>query len=213
MRTGILGGTFNPIHIAHLRIAEEVREACDLDRVIFLPAAIPPHKEVACQTSFAQRMEMAELATKANPFFSVSDLETRQSGKNYSVNTLRNLHLEHPGDEFYFIIGMDSFRDIGDWKNYRELFALTNIVVAARPGVTTEAPDTLLPVAIREEFCYALPSKKLLHETGSSVTFLEETFLDISSTQIRSLVSQGKSVKYLVPPEVEEYIHGQGLYR
>jgi nicotinate-nucleotide adenylyltransferase len=213
MRTGILGGTFNPIHLAHLRIAEEVREACALERVLFIPAASPPHKDVAEDVPFQHRLAMVELAVAGNPRFSASDLEGRRPGKSYSVHTLESLHRESPRDEFYFIVGMDSFRDITSWKEWRRLFELAHIVVAARPGAAGGDPPDLLPVAIRGDFCYDASAKMLLHRSGTSVIFLGETFLDISSTRIRELAAAGRSIRYLVPAAVEEYIARHGLYR
>jgi nicotinate-nucleotide adenylyltransferase len=109
MKTGILGGTFNPIHLAHLRIAEEVRLACGLDRVLFMPAATPPHKPLADDIPFAHRYAMVEAAVADNPYFSGCDLEAQRPGKSYSVATLEILHDQFPEDEFYFIIGMDSW--------------------------------------------------------------------------------------------------------
>lgn len=213
MRTGILGGTFNPIHIAHLRIAEEVREACALDRVLFVPAAAPPHKSVAEEVPFGDRLAMVEAAIADNPAFSASDLESRRPGKSYSVHTLEILRRERPDDQLFFLIGMDSFRDIASWREYRRLFELAHIVVAARPGVATEDPRELLPVAIREDFCYDFVSKRLRHRSGTEVIFLQETFLDVSSTNIRNMIDAGRSIRYLVPPAVEAYIASRGLYR
>jgi len=212
MRTGILGGTFNPIHLAHLRIAEEVHESCALDRVLFLPAATPPHKSVAENISFDHRLAMVRAAIADNPAFIASDLEGRRAGKSYSVQTLELLHREEPDDDFYFIIGMDSFRDLHLWKDYRRLFELTNLVVAERPGFEAEDPLQLLPVAIRGEFCYD-DSLNLRHRSGSAVIFFRERRLDISSTGIRRLVGEGRSIRYLVPPAVADYIDRNDLYQ
>jgi nicotinate-nucleotide adenylyltransferase len=213
MKLGILGGTFNPIHLAHLRIAEDVREACALDQIMFIPAADPPHKSVAENTSFGHRLAMVEAAIVDNPYFILSDIEARRPGKSYSVHTLEVLHQQRPKDEFYFIIGMDSFRDISSWKDYQRLFELSHIVVAARPGILTKDPKAFLPVAIMKNFCYTCASKSLHHRSGTSVIFLEETFLDISSTRIRQLVGEGRSTRYLVPSTVCAYIERHGLYR
>jgi nicotinate-nucleotide adenylyltransferase len=204
MRIGILGGTFNPIHLAHLRIAEEVREACALDQILFMPAAMPPHKELAGNTAFAHRLAMVEAA---------SDLEARRGGKSYSVPTLEILHQQSPGNEYFFIIGMDSFLEITLWKDYPRLFELTNLVVAARPGFAGEDPLALLPVAIRARFCYDSGAKILRHGSGTSIFFVEETQLAISSSGIRRLCAQGRSIRYLVPEAVYAYILDTGLYR
>lgn len=213
MKTGILGGTFNPIHMAHLRIAEEVREACSLDRVVFIPAATPPHKPLADEISFSHRLAMVEMAIKNNPAFAVSDLEGQRPGKSYSVRSLELLREASPNDSFYFIIGMDSYRELSSWKDYRRLFELTNLVVSTRPGSPKGDPLELLPVVIQNEFCYDDSPNTLLHRSGNRVILLEETFLDISSTQLRKLISEERSVRYLMSEEVEEYIYRHGLYR
>ena len=213
MKTGILGGTFNPIHLAHLRIAEEVREACRLDRVLFMPAATPPHKPVAGAVSFAQRLAMIEAAIAGNPGFRVSDLEARRSGKSFSVDTLELLRQGDPKGERYFIVGLDSFRDIASWKDYARLFELAHLVVTARPGVELPNPLAALPVAVQNDFCYDKKLKKLQHRSGNAVIFLEETHLDISSTLIRRKVAAGESIRYLVPPAVAAYIVEHGLYQ
>ncbi|MHB8707751.1 MAG: nicotinate-nucleotide adenylyltransferase [Desulfuromonadales bacterium] len=213
MKTGILGGTFNPIHLAHLRIAEEVREACALDEVIFIPAAIPPHKADQVAASFADRLAMVQAALAGNPAFRVSDLEAQRSGKSFSVDTLEILREADPTGERYFIVGLDSFRDIATWKEYARLFELAHMVVTARPGVELPDPLAALPVAVRDDFCYDNQLKKLRHRSGNAVIFLEETRLDISSTLIRRKVAAGESIHYLVPPAVAAYIAEHGLYR
>ncbi len=212
MRTGLLGGTFNPIHLAHLRIAEEAREACGLQRVLFIPAAAPPHKIPGDFAAFDHRLAMVKAAIADNPAFAVTDLENRRPGKSYSVHTLEILRQEHPGEEFYFILGLDSFRDLPTWREYSRLFELAHLVVAARPGYDVGEWLKLLPVAIREEFCYDSGIGKLLHRSGNSLIFLEETHLDISSSRIRRLLAEGRSVRYLVPPMVETYLTSHGLY-
>jgi len=213
MRTGIFGGTFNPIHQAHLRIAEEVREKCALDRVIFVPAASPPHKRVSDDVSFAHRLAMVELAVADHPQFLVSDLESCRGGKSYSVHTLEIFRESNPNDELFFIIGMDSFRDLASWKDYERLFGLAQLVVVSRPGVEVGTPAELLPVAIKEQFCYDQAPNQLRHQSGHRVIFLQDTYLDISSSRIRQLVAAERSIRYLVPSEVADYIIRNRLYR
>ncbi len=213
MKIGLLGGTFNPIHLAHLRIAEEVRDACDLNQVLFVPAATPPHKSTVREVSFQDRYAMTKLATENNPAFAVTDLENRRPGKSYSVDTLTLLHHENRDTQFYFIVGMDSFLEIHTWKDYQNLFKLSHFVVVSRPGFSPpKFPEKLLPVAVREQFCYDEAPGKLIHKSGNLLIFLKETFLDISSTRIRQLVEEKHSIKYLVTPAVENYIHRHGLY-
>jgi len=211
MRTGILGGTFNPIHLAHLAIADEARRVCRLDRVIFLPAADPPHKPIAGEVPFDQRLAMVELALAEHPGFCASDLEAQRSGKSYSVDTLDILQRRYPNDELYFIIGLDSFRDLATWKSYEKLFRLAHLAVVARPGISTDL-HRLLPIAIREEFCYSAKSKNLRHKSGKTVIFLDETRLEISSTEIRQRVAARQTIQDLVPAAVADYIDRHGLY-
>ena len=213
MQTGIFGGTFNPIHLAHLRVAEEVREACGLDRVIFLPAALPPHKQTASDTPFQHRLAMVEAAIADHPGFIASDLETERSGASYSVDTLEALQQLYPDDSLYFIIGLDSFRDITSWKDYPRLFELANIVVAHRPDYGNDDPRALLPVALTDQFCYDGGSVNLRHKCGNELIFVAETRLAISSTMLREQVAKKRSIRYLVPPAVEAYIQTHNLYR
>ena len=213
-RLGIFGGAFNPVHLAHLRLAEEAREHCQLDQVLFLPTADPPHKTLPDESpSFAHRLAMVAAAIAGNPAFSVSDLEGTHPGKNYSVKILERLHSLYPHCDFFFIIGMDSFRDLAAWHDYRRLFDLTNLVVTRRPGVNHGDFLELLPVAIRPEFCYDSTGKMLMHASGTRIIFLEETYLDISSTYIRQLLLSGRSVRYLLPTPVADYIEQHALYR
>lgn len=212
MNTGIFGGTFNPVHLGHLQIAREAMQRCGLDRVLFLPAADPPHKPVAGEVSFADRLAMVRAAIAGEPGFAASDLESRRSGKSYSVRTLEILREQAPDEELYFIIGLDSFRDLPLWKDYLRLFHLAHLVVISRPGIDQD-PRSLLPVAIRNQFCYDAASENLCHRSGNSVIFLTEPRLDISSTQIRERLHRGESIAHLVPPAVAAYISRHRLYR
>jgi nicotinate-nucleotide adenylyltransferase len=212
MKIGILGGTFNPIHLAHLRIAEEVRDRFDLAEIIFMPAAAPPHKPLAGDLPFESRYEMVRHAIAGNPFFSLSDIEAQRGGKSYSIDTLRTLRHERAADEFFFIIGSDSFLDFGSWRDYGGFFDYCNIVVVERPGAVIAALDRVLPVAIAHEFCYYAPEQRLAHRSGYSVYYLEGLPLAISSSAIREQARLGRSIRYLVPDAVEHYIKEQRLY-
>lgn len=213
-RLGIFGGAFDPIHLAHLRLAEEAREACRLDRVLFLPTPHPPHKTPpALGASFSHRLAMTRCAVADHPAFVVSDFEARRGGKSYSVETLELLRTVYPGQEFFFLIGMDSFRDLATWWEYRRIFALTNLIVIRRPGVEEGGLLDFLPVAVRGEFCYDSAEKSLVHQSGTRVIPLVETYLDVSSTGIRQMLANGRSVRYLLPPPVLDYIAEHGLYR
>lgn len=212
MKIGLMGGTFNPVHLAHLRIAEEARELCALDRVLFIPAADPPHKPLAGEVPFARRYEMVRLAIAGNQAFGISDIEGKRGGKSYSIDTIASFSAAHPDDRLFFIIGSDSFLEIGLWYRFAEIFRSCSLIVVERPGCPVGDPLAALPIAIRGEFVYNAAANCLEHESGQEVHFMKGCPLDISSTDIRRLVATGQSITYLVPPDVETYINEQRIY-
>lgn len=212
MKLGLLGGTFNPIHLAHLRIAEEAREAAGLDQVLFIPAADPPHKPLAGDVSFELRAAMVQLAIAANPAFGVSDIEARRGGKSYTVDTLAALRIEQPDDQLYFIIGSDSFLELGLWHRYEAIFPLASLIVVERPEKEITGPLQQLPEAVRKQFVHE-SSNLLRHSSGTSIRFVVGTRLDISSSQLRERVARQQSIRYLVPPEIASFITQKGLYQ
>ncbi|WP_321368858.1 nicotinate-nucleotide adenylyltransferase [uncultured Desulfuromusa sp.] len=211
MRIGLLGGTFNPIHSGHLHIAEEVQKSCHLDQVLFIPTCRPPHKDLAADIPFDQRLEMVDIALADYPCFFSCDIEGRRGGHSYSVETLQQLHAEHPQDEYFFIMGMDSFQELSLWKDYARLFDFAHIVVTARPGFAGTIQE-LLPVAIAGRFCYDSDSQNLQCETGFSLITVAHTCRDISSTDIRQKMAEGHDVGGQVPRAVIEYIKTHHLY-
>jgi nicotinate-nucleotide adenylyltransferase len=158
-------------------------------------------------------MAMVNAAIAEEPKFFSSDLEACRGGKSYSVETLARLRQDDPAGERYFIIGLDSYRDIATWKEYWRIFELAHLVVVTRPGVRIDDPLQALPVAMRKNFCYDDSLKKMQHKSGNYVIFLEETQLDISSTNIRSRVAEGLSIRHLVPAAVADYISEHTLYK
>lgn len=212
MNIGLMGGTFNPIHCAHLRIAEEARDLCGLDRVLFIPAADPPHKPLVGDVSFAARSEMVMLAIADNPAFELSDIEGEREGKSYSIDTIGYFRTQRLDDKLFFIIGSDSFYEFGLWHRYAEIFRLCSLIVVERPGRPVVDPLEALPVAIRGEFSYTDAPRRLQHASGNLVHVLKGRPLDISSTGIRSLIAVGSSITGLVPPAVEAYIKSQRIY-
>jgi len=192
-RIGVLGGTFDPIHIGHLVAAEGVREELRLDRVIFVPAARPPHKDAASISDGGRRLEMARLATVDNPAFVVSDLELRRSGPSYTIDTVRQLKAGYgSGVGLFFLMGVDSLMEITTWKDCDSLLEEATVVVFPRPGLDPRA----VKESIRER-----------------VRFVSTCEVGVASSGIRERVRTGKSIRYLVHPAVEAFIHGEGLYR
>lgn len=197
MKVGVFGGSFDPVHIGHLLMAEEARIKLNLDEVLFVPARIQWLKERELSPSH-HRWEMLYLATKSNPFFKLSRIEIDRPGPSYTVDTLTLLHKEREGDEFYFLLGWDALAEIQYWKEPKRIIDLCYLV--ALPRFSFPRPD--LEVLER-----ALPG------ISQRVIFLEAPIIGISSTQIRERVARGLSIRYLVPKEVEEYIFSYGLYK
>lgn len=212
MRAGLFGGTFNPIHLGHLRSAEEVREAFSLDRIYFVPAARPPHKGGDDIAPAADRLKMVELAVAGNPFFSASAVELERAGASYSVDTIRHfLSLLRPVS-LSFIVGLDAFREMHTWKDYSAIPALCDLIVTSRPDLPTPPPEQLLPVALRTAFWYDPAVRMHRHTSGHTLALYEIDGLAISASTLRDKLRQGKSVRYLVPPAVDAYITQHSLY-
>ncbi len=198
-RIGILGGSFNPIHVGHLILAQHAAEAFEFSRVLFVPCAKPAHKSDRHLIEGAHRLAMIEKAVEWNPFFEARDLELRRGGVSYAVDTVTELHRQHPDAELVFIIGLDMLPDLHKWKRIEVLLDLCRFVTFGRPGIATpSAADLNLPDP--------WPERLLRDVTGGRQ-------LDISSTDIRYRVAEGLSIRYLVPLEVELYIAEHGLYR
>jgi nicotinate-nucleotide adenylyltransferase len=196
-KVGLLGGTFDPIHIAHLIVAEECRSNLSLDRVFFVPAGIPPHKLNNPITSAEHRVAMVELAIASNPHFEVSRLDIDRSGPCYSTDTIGLLSHQLPDSaEIYFIIGTDSLLDMPTWHEPARLIELCRFAVVGRPGYTVDM-DYL---------------ESVLPGVQSRVEFVNAPSINLSSTDIKRRIQSGHSVKYQVPEQVEEYIFDQRLY-
>jgi len=199
LKLGIMGGTFDPIHIGHLIVAEMARQQFTLDYVVFIPAGIPPHKTSKDLTQSKDRFEMVRLAISNNPFFDVSKCEIDKDKVAYTVDTLSELKFTYPkSTEFYYIIGMDSLFELRGWKNPTKLFTLCNIVVYGRPGFEEERTS--------EE------TRLLRAHFNADIEFVKGPRIDISSTLIREMIMSNMSVKYIVPEAVEEYIRKNCLY-
>lgn len=213
-RIGLFGGTFNPVHLGHLRAAEEIRESFCLDHLVFIPARIPPHKQREKIISPEHRLAMVRLAVRDNPFFSVSEFELNRRTTSYSVITIEHFRRERgEGAGLFFLMGTDAFLEISSWKDFARLFHLANFIVMSRPGYRQPELSSFLPVDVAAEFDYNPNEHCYLHVSGSKTFFREVTLLDFSSTEVRARVREGRSVRYLVCPEVEEYILTKGLYQ
>ena len=196
-RVGIFGGTFDPIHMGHLIVAETIMDEFHLDKVVFIPAAVPPHKLDKQISPAKHRYMMTMLATCSNPRFQVSDMEMHRQGPSYSRDTLAQLLEEHGRDtEFYFIVGADSVENLHTWNRIDELLTMCHFIGASRPGCM---PDM----------------EKIAQRFGSLVEkihCLETPELEISSTEIRHRVGQKRTIRYIVPETVEQYIYKEKLY-
>ena len=212
-KIGLFGGTFNPIHYGHLRPAEEIFEAFQLDQVIFIPSADPPHKKKEGILPAPQRVEMVRLAIAGNPHFSLSPIEANRPGKSYSVETLGHFRRDlGPQAYLYFILGFDAFREIDTWKEYTRLFELCHFIIMTRPGFEKEFSPELLPVELAEKFCYDPKKGAYIHSSGFWIYPKEITALDISATKIRENLRAGLSITYLLPPAVEALIYQNKFY-
>lgn len=215
MKWGLFGGTFDPIHIGHLRCASEMLEIFDLNRIIFVPAARPPHKINAAITSFYHREQMIRLAIEGNPDFSFSDVENRREKTSYSVETVEYLldkyRLENL--ELYFILGQDAFHAIRTWKDWERLLLMCHFAVMTRPGYEQRGLEEILTSEFASRFKYDEGIKGFHGPTGHTIFFHEVTFLDIASSDIRRRAREGRAINYLVPDAVRHYIGKNRLYR
>ncbi len=211
---GLFGGTFDPVHVAHLRAAEEARDDLDLAAVRFVPAADPPHKAGVHVTPARQRLAMLELALAGVPGLSPWSIELERDGPSYSVDTVRTLRSTlGPDARIVFLIGRDAFDELHTWKDFRTLLGLCDFAVMTRPPETTPLSPDALPVAMREALCYDPSIAGFRHESGHRVVSLPITGLDVSASDVRARVAAGRSIRFLVPAAVEDYIQRHRLYR
>jgi nicotinate-nucleotide adenylyltransferase len=212
-RLGIMGGTFDPVHLGHLRVAEEAVEELHLETLLFVPVAVPPHKSGSTILPFEHRWEMLRLATEHHPQFMISDIEQRLPGKSYTVITLRKLSETYAGAvQIFFIAGLDAFLEIDTWWHYQDLFRLCHLVVLRRPGYRESEMLGFLRERVSSLYTYDGAEACYRHPRLFPVHCLNNTWLDISSTRIRQLTRAGRSVRYLVPAEVLHYIQAKRLY-
>ena len=199
LKIGICGGTFDPIHMGHLAVAELVRCEFNLDKVLFIPSGMPPHKDLRIVTDPIHRLNMVRCAISTNPYFEASAIEVERDGYTYAVDTLNELHkMYSPETEFYYIIGADVVMDLMTWKRVEEVFVLTKFIAVMRTG--------FLDVEFNERI------KSLRRKFDIDITSFEAPLIEISSTFIRDRIRKNQSVKYIVNECVEEYIDKKKLY-
>jgi len=196
MRLGVMGGTFDPVHYLHLIMAEGAREQLSLDKVLFVPAGQPWRKADRAITPAEHRVAMLRLASRRNDAFAISTLEIDRGGPSYTIDTLNELREEHPDAKLFFILGEDAFADLPNWKSPELIKRSATLAVASRAIESTGANAPLAPNG---------------HSRG--LVRLASPLLAISASDIRGRVRQGRSIRYLVPPEVERYIIEHGLYK
>jgi len=216
-RIGVFGGTFDPVHHGHLRVALEVKDAMGLDRVIFIPANIPPHKSRPDIASALDRMAMVRLACDCVNAFEVSGIELERSGRSYTADTLSLISMNSGmAGELFFIMGMDAFMQFHTWKDPERILGIASLIIMTRPDYDHEANDVEKYIRHHLSEDYAPSSGEeisFFHPDLCGIFFVKVTGLEISGTTIRALAKKEKSLAFLVPQNVEEYIVSRGLYR
>lgn len=195
---GIFGGSFNPIHYGHLMICEYIKEEMGLDKVIFIPTGNPPHKDL--EVSAEDRYEMVRLAISPNPDFEISDIETTRVKKSYTVDTIRELKKIYKEEKLYFLIGLDSLFQLKTWMKIGDLSQEIEFVVALRPGYLDREEINKEIDFLRENF-------------GTKINLIKTPLYEISSTDLRDRIREGKSLRYLIPKKVLDYIEESGFYK
>jgi nicotinate-nucleotide adenylyltransferase len=194
---GILGGTFNPPHIGHLVCAQEARDQLGLDRVLLIPVAVPPHKEIASDPGPQVRLELCRLTAEGEPGIEVSDLEIARGGPSYTVDTLREIHSRAPEDALTFIVGGDMAQSLPTWREPEAVLSLATLAVCEREGIRRQdITQRVAPLAGAQQ-----------------LQFFDMPRLDVSSSDIRRRVAAGRPIRHLVEDGVAEYIQQHGLYR
>jgi len=196
-RTGVLGGSFNPIHYGHLLLADEVLEALALDRILFVPAGVPPHKSPALLAPAEDRFAMVKLAVAGRPRFEVSDIELRRAGPSYTVETLEALGI--PRAQLFLIVGSETFLDLLSWREPRRIAELAQLAVVPRVGSAFD-PDSAA-------------ARKVVREIGQEPLIVHASSLPISASELRRRVREGRSLAFRLPDAVIRHIEARGLYR
>ena len=209
-KTAVFGGSFNPIHTGHLLLADEVLELLALDRLLFVPAALPPHKAPATLAPAEDRFAMVALAAATHPRFEVSDIELRRSGPSYTVDTLEVL--ARGGDELYLLIGSETFLDLLSWRDPRRIARLARLVVVPRAGSLFEPEAEAAQKVLREIGVDGFARVEHGRVPGAGVLLAHATSLPISASELRARVREGRSLAYRMPDAVAAYVRARRLY-
>ena len=211
---GVLGGTFDPVHFAHLRLAQELAAAIGLTKVLFVPSGTPPHRSTPA-VSAEHRREMVRIAIAGNALFDLDDRELHRDGPSYTYDTVTGLRAELGERPLCLLLGADAFAALTTWHRWKELFEVAHLVVAYRPGHALRELEASLPAALRKVFQQRLaPDAGPLRQNPAGAVLMQETTgLDISATRIRALCGTGRSARYLLPDGVLEYIERNHLYK
>ncbi len=214
-RIGILGGTFNPIHMGHLKVADTVQRSFYLRKLLFVPSYIPPHKESSDIAAPSDRLKMVELALASSPRFIPSSIEIRAKGKSYSILTLKKLKKLYPQALIFFILGIDAFLEIDTWKEYRKVLQQCFFIIVSRPGYRLEDARSVLEENYRERMVELSESERIREDMLQAyrLFLLSMNSIDVASTEIREKIRRGESVREMVPQAVEKYILEHRLYR
>lgn len=207
-KIGILGGTFDPVHIGHLRSAIEVLESCELDEVRLIPGAVPPHRATP-QVGAQQRLDMVRLAVEDVPRLSVDDRELRRQGPSWTIDTLLSLRAELAADDrLYFILGEDAFAGLNRWRRWQEILQHCHLLVLQRPQMPVELPDAVQALLAE---C-GVADVTAMQQSAGQIALIRQTPLAVSATAIRSLRADNRSIRFLVADPVADYIQQHGLY-
>jgi nicotinate-nucleotide adenylyltransferase len=216
MRIGLFGGTFNPIHTGHIQVSKEIKKSFELDQIYMIPSAIPPHKIGQGIADAQDRLNMTQLAVSNFDGYLVSDVELARSGPSYTIDTIIHFRRVLPKNtRTYLILGMDAFLEIDTWKSYKELFTKLPLIIMSRPGteqVNFQQLKAYIQDKISDNYQFQQNENRFIHQTKQSIYLVKVTPYDISSTGIRKLIHQKKTLEDLVPEKIKHYIRKKGLY-
>ncbi|MBW1649272.1 MAG: nicotinate (nicotinamide) nucleotide adenylyltransferase [Deltaproteobacteria bacterium] len=219
LKMGLFGGTFDPVHIGHIKGALQLKKKFALDKIMFIPAAIPPHKQTAQISNAKKRLDMLRLAVKDYPYFEISDIEIKKDGISYSIDTINYFISEYQKASLFFITGYDAFIELHTWKSYKKLLNIIQFIVMARPNPSCSDSDAMksdidnyLKKTIDSEYKFSQSKNTYLHSQKKRVFFADILPTDISSANIRLAVKKGKDITNAVTKKTADYIKKNRLY-